>query len=200
MCRGPVGRSAGAARPWAAPEGREIAARGQRSVQAAPNSNVRGGLGARPVSDGTDRRRRAVADLDRRLRLPPVAPPEQTHQIGEVADRVGLSLRTVRYYEEQGLVVPEARTEGGFRLYTERQIDRLLLVRKMKPLGFSLDEMRTMFDARETLEDPASPEGSRAAARETIATFSAQVDERTAKMRRVLEQSEQFARELRGDA
>jgi len=129
-----------------------------------------------------------------------VIDPDQTHQIGEVADRVGLSLRTVRYYEEQGLVVPEARTEGGFRLYTERQIDRLFLVKKMKPLGFSLDEMRTMFDARERLEDRESPAGARTAARKTIATFADQVDERTAKMRRILEQSEQFARELRDDA
>ena len=38
---------------------------------------------------------------------------ERLHQIGEVAERVGLSLRTVHYYEEQGLLVPETRTEGG---------------------------------------------------------------------------------------
>lgn len=128
--------------------------------------------------------------------MPPV-PLRATLYIGEVAERVGLSLRTVRYYEEQGLVVPEARTEGGFRLYTERQIDRLFLVKKMKPLGFSLDEMRAMFDAREALKDPDGPPGSTEAARETIATFADQVDERTAKMRHILKQSEQFARELR---
>ncbi len=118
-------------------------------------------------------------------------------QIGEVADRVGLSLRTVRYYEEQKLVVPETRTEGGFRLYTERQIDRLLLIKKMKPLGFSLDEMRTMFAARETLSDPDASTEDQGAAAATIAGFAHQVDERTTKMRRTLEQSEQFARELR---
>lgn len=122
---------------------------------------------------------------------------DETLRIGEVAERVGLSLRTVRYYEEQGLVVPESRTEGGFRLYTERQIVRLLLVRKMKPLGFSLDEMRAMFDARETLDDPGSTEDARASARRTIGAFADQVDERTTKMRRTLAQSERFARELR---
>lgn len=126
-----------------------------------------------------------------------MAASDRTLQIGEVAERVGLSLRTVRYYEEQGLVVPEARTEGGFRLYTERQIDRLFLVKKMKPLGFSLDEMREMFDARETLEDAGAAGDRRATARDTVATFADEVDVRTAKMRRILEQSEQFARELR---
>ena len=64
------------------------------------------------------------------------------HQIGEVAERVGLSLRTVRYYEEKGLISPERRTDGGFRLYTDENIARLLLIMQMKPLGFSLDEMR----------------------------------------------------------
>lgn len=93
-----------------------------------------------------------------------------------------------------------ARTEGGFRLYPERQIDRLFLVKKMKPLGFSLDEMRAMFDAREALESPDGPAGARAAACGTSAAFAGQVDERTAKMRRILAQSEELARELCSDA
>lgn len=65
-----------------------------------------------------------------------------TMQIGEVAERVGLSLRTVRYYEEVGLVVPVSRTPGGFRLYDEEAVERLALVRDLKPLGFSLEEIR----------------------------------------------------------
>ncbi len=60
------------------------------------------------------------------------------HQIGEVAERVGLSLRTVRYYEEMGLIPPQQRTGGGFRLYTDENIERLLLIKQMKPLGFSV--------------------------------------------------------------
>lgn len=39
-------------------------------------------------------------------------------QIGEVAEAIGLSLRTVRYYEQMGLISPERRSQGGFRLYT----------------------------------------------------------------------------------
>ncbi len=73
-------------------------------------------------------------------------PPAESHgdlvQIGALAERVGLSLRTVRYYEEVGLVEPAARTTGGFRLYTPEQEERLRIVKSMKPLGFTLDEMR----------------------------------------------------------
>lgn len=72
--------------------------------------------------------------------------PAESHgdlvQIGVLAESVGLSLRTVRYYEEVGLVEPAARTSGGFRLYTPEQEERLRILKTMKPLGFSLDEMR----------------------------------------------------------
>lgn len=64
---------------------------------------------------------------------------DEHHQIGEVAERVDLSLRTIRYYEEIGLVSPSGRTEGGFRLYTESDIDRLRTVKSLKPLGMPLE-------------------------------------------------------------
>lgn len=67
-------------------------------------------------------------------------------QIGEVAERVGLSLRTVRYYEEVGLVTPVERSSGGFRIYDEHAVERLKLVRDLKPLGFSLEEIREIVD------------------------------------------------------
>src|SRR5262249_43545301 len=53
----------------------------------------------------------------------------EVFQIGEVALRVTLSLRTVRYYEEAGLLMPIGRTVGGFRLYDHNAIDRLLLIK-----------------------------------------------------------------------
>lgn len=89
-----------------------------------------------------------------------VVDKEHLHQIGEVAERVGLSLRTVRYYEEQGLVRPAQRTNGGFRLYGDEEIARLELVKQMKPLGLTVQEMRELLDARDQLEG-AEP-GSRA--------------------------------------
>ena len=64
-----------------------------------------------------------------------------TMHIGEMADRSQMSLRTIRHYDEVGLLTPSGRTEGGFRLYTERDFSRLMVIRRMKPLGFTLDEM-----------------------------------------------------------
>jgi DNA-binding transcriptional MerR regulator len=76
-------------------------------------------------------------------------------QIGEVAGRVGLSLRTVRYYEEVGLVAPSARSEGGFRLYSEDDVERLALVKRMKPLGLTLEEMGRLADLIDRSENPS---------------------------------------------
>jgi MerR family copper efflux transcriptional regulator len=65
-------------------------------------------------------------------------------QIGQVAEHTGLSLRTIRWFEEEGLVVPTARTEGGFRLYSADDVARLEVIKRMKPLGFALGEMREL--------------------------------------------------------
>lgn len=67
---------------------------------------------------------------------------ERLMRIGEVSERTGLSLRTMRHYENVGVVAPSGRTLGGFRLYTESEAHRLVLVRRMRPLGFSLGDVR----------------------------------------------------------
>lgn len=118
-------------------------------------------------------------------------------QIGEVAERVGLSLRSVRFYEEAGLLTPAARSEGGFRLYTETQVERLLLIKRMKPLGFSVEEMRDLLTASDTLEDPGAGAAERAAARAAVADFSTSTDERIADLRKQLARAEELAERLR---
>lgn len=74
-------------------------------------------------------------------------------QIGEVAERAGLSMRTIRYYEEVGLVVPTARSQGGFRLYTESDVQRLQLIRRMRPLEFTLEQTRELLQLVDRLAD-----------------------------------------------
>lgn len=77
-------------------------------------------------------------------------------QIGEVAEQTGLSLRTIRYYEEMGLVAPTARTAGGFRLYTDADVARLQLIKRMKPLEFSLEETRELLAVLDGLDDSST--------------------------------------------
>jgi DNA-binding transcriptional MerR regulator len=76
---------------------------------------------------------------------------DEHHQIGAVAERLDLSLRTIRYYEEIGLVSPSGRTEGGFRLYTESDIERLRLVKVLKPIGMSLEAMSELLECADRL-------------------------------------------------
>lgn len=78
--------------------------------------------------------------------------------IGEAAERVGLSVRTIRHYEDVGLITPGARSTGGFRLYTDADLDRLLVAKDMKPLGFTLEEMREVL----TILDSVSAAGGQA--------------------------------------
>jgi DNA-binding transcriptional MerR regulator len=114
-------------------------------------------------------------------------------QIGEVAERTGLSLRTIRYYEEVELVVPSARSQGGFRLYTEPDIDRLRLIKRMKPLGFQLEEMRDLL----AILDPTanSPQIADPAAR--LTEFSETATKACEDLRAKLVIAEEFASLLR---
>jgi len=75
------------------------------------------------------------------------------YQIGEVAERTGLSLRTVRYYDEVGLAPPSGRSSGGFRLYTEEDVNRLELVKRLKMLDLSLESTGGMLDAVDHLRE-----------------------------------------------
>jgi DNA-binding transcriptional MerR regulator len=124
---------------------------------------------------------------------------EEMHQIGEVASRVGLSLRTVRYYEEAGLVRPSQRTDGGFRLYGEEEIERLLLVKQMKPLGFSLQEMRQLLKARDQLQRGEPGDASYERAAERLSAFAAAAKRKCDGLREQLETAESFAAELQRD-
>src|SRR3954470_7271518 len=124
---------------------------------------------------------------------------EPTMQIGEVAERIGLSLRTIRYYEEVGLITPSARSQGGFRLYTEHDASRLQLVKDMKPLGFSLDEMRDLLGVLDKLDgiDEANPTPSeQEALLERLAMFRVAADARTDALRAQLRIAESFAGKL----
>src|SRR5207245_21585 len=70
---------------------------------------------------------------------------ESELEIGEVARRAGLRPSAVRYYESRGLVAPDRRNAGGRRLYGVEAVERLALITFAKNVGFSLDEIRSLF-------------------------------------------------------
>lgn len=68
-------------------------------------------------------------------------PEEPVYTTGELARRAGVSQRTIRYYEELGLVKPAPRLPGGRRLFTEDALQRLRFISRLKKVGLSLEEM-----------------------------------------------------------
>ena len=80
----------------------------------------------------------------------PEAPDRACLQIGEVAERTGVTQRTLRFYEEKGLLKPPSRLEGGFRLYSEDDIRRVEQIKRLQTLlGFTLADIKEMVDAEE---------------------------------------------------
>lgn len=74
------------------------------------------------------------------------------YQIGEVAERTGVTQRTLRFYEEKGLLRPPERMEGGFRLYSDADVERIASIRNMQSLlGLTLAEIKEMVEADELL-------------------------------------------------
>ena len=67
-------------------------------------------------------------------------------QIGELADLVEMSPRTIRYYEEIGLLNSVKRMEGGKRVYTDKDLQRLKFIKRLKHLGLTLSEMHELED------------------------------------------------------
>lgn len=112
--------------------------------------------------------------------------------IGELAEHTGLSLRTIRHYDEIGLLKPSGRSEGGFRLYSQSDLSRLMLIRRMKPLGYTLEQMGdllALIEARET--ERATPETEAA-----LQGFREDARERRAKLAKQLEAADEFIAQL----
>lgn len=129
----------------------------------------------------------------------PATETARLHQIGEVAEDIGLSIRTIRHYHDVGLVPPSGRTSGGFRLYTDDDMERLRLIKQMKPLDFTLEEMaellRTLDQARTT--NPAQPDPRLS---DRLDMYADATDNRCAKLRSQLAAGEHLARTLREQA
>lgn len=119
-----------------------------------------------------------------------------TMHIGELADRTGLSHRTIRHYDEVGLLHPSGRTEGGFRLYTDTDLTRLLIIRRMKPLGFTLEQMAELLAVVDALE-AAGDDTERTRLRGQLDEYIRDTKERRAKLEQHLGMADEFLGILR---
>lgn len=113
-------------------------------------------------------------------------------QIGQVSARTELSIATVRHYDEVGLVTPSARSTGGFRLYTESDVERLLVIRRMKPLGFTLAEMKELLDSLDALNARGTSQKQRGAAARYLQQCQSKAHDSAAKLRKQLAYAEEL--------
>jgi DNA-binding transcriptional MerR regulator len=119
-------------------------------------------------------------------------------RVGEVAGRLGVSPRTIKYYEELGLVQPEARSQGGFRLYGEEEVQRLERVLRMKGMGYSLAAIRELLAVREAAQEADKVTVLRTAA-ERLKDREREAETRIRQMREDLKRAEALREELRRD-
>jgi len=71
--------------------------------------------------------------------------------VGNLAERSGVSPRTIKHWEDKGIIEPDMRTEGGFRLYSESYVVLCQLIRDLQLFGYSLEEIKTVSDDVRTL-------------------------------------------------
>ncbi len=119
-------------------------------------------------------------------------------RVGEVAKRLEVSPRTIKYYEEIGLVEPEERSTGGFRLYGNREIERLERILKMKSIGYSLAAIRELLAVRDTAEEADKVTVLRTAT-EHLREREREASGRILKIREDLERAEALREELERD-
>jgi len=112
-------------------------------------------------------------------------------QIGELAQRSGLSVKTLRYYEEIGVLAPPARTASGYRDYDDDTVGRLQFVRAAQAVGLTLGEIREVIAFRERGEAPCGH------VLDVILHHVAEVDCRIAELQRLRADLDRLARRAR---
>jgi DNA-binding transcriptional MerR regulator len=96
---------------------------------------------------------------------------------GEMARRSSNTLRTVRFYEEEGILRPVRRTEGGHRLFDARELERLMLVTDLRAAGLSLDEIKQILEVKRSAACASE------AAKQATAILAQRIDELRVKLR-----------------
>ncbi|WP_027891106.1 heavy metal-responsive transcriptional regulator [Calidithermus chliarophilus] len=78
------------------------------------------------------------------------------YRIGELARKTGVSRDTLRFYEREGLLRPEGRSEGGYRLYEAEAVRRLRFIKQAQALGLSLEEIKAVLEVMQEGRPPCA--------------------------------------------
>ena len=82
--------------------------------------------------------------------------PQGYMTVGEVAKKMGVTVRALQYYDREGIFCPSAVSEGGRRLYTDKDIIKLHQILSLKSLGFSIDEIKNRLTSIDTPDEVAA--------------------------------------------
>jgi DNA-binding transcriptional MerR regulator len=117
----------------------------------------------------------------------------QALTIGQLARTTGVPAKTIRYYEQVGVLPPPVRTPAGYRQYARQGVHRLLFIRRARALGLSLQHLKTLTAALD-----GGPRGAvRSRLREVVRAQLSAVHAQRAELQRLQRQLEQVLRRLR---
>ena len=122
----------------------------------------------------------------------------ELERVGEIAERLGVSPRTIKYYEELGLIRPGTRSPGGFRLYGKEEVEQLERILRMKSIGYSLAAIRELLATRDAAQE-ADKITVISNTMERLKDREREVTERIQQMRKDLKQAEALREELGRD-
>ena len=104
---------------------------------------------------------------------------------GDLARECDTTVRTVRFYEEAGVLCPEARSRGGHRLFGNGELEKLRLIMDLREAGLSLNDIRSLFELK---KQHPSAEGASAAMAEVLETRIGEMQRKIAVLRRLREE------------
>jgi len=98
---------------------------------------------------------------------------------GEVAERTGVNIETVRYYEQRGLIPAPSRSPAGYRKYTDDYVERIRFIKRAQELGFTLKEIVELLSLR------VDPDSDRADVRRRAEAKTADIEEKILDLQRM---------------
>lgn len=113
--------------------------------------------------------------------------------ISQAAKLSGLSSKTIRFYEQQGIIEAAVRANNGYRVYNDKQLEQLRFIKRTRDLGFSLEE------SKELLELMHNPARRSAEVKARVLAHVEQIDQQLVQLTKMREQLLDLSSQCRGD-